>query len=103
MTVSSTFERSPLDLIIANPEQAASDVAAYVAAFTGSRFEAIAGRNTDPDAITADDLVAVSTLGVHVSGAAAIWLLEDGAAEVTGHLRAIPADTDIWAVRPEVI
>ena len=98
-----TFERSPLDLLLENFEQVELDVRTYAATFTGSRFEAIARRNPDPDTITADDLVAVSMLDVHVSGAAAIWLLEEGGAKVSKLLKCIPSDQDLWEVDPAIV
>ena len=56
--------------------------------FTGSCFEQLAG--SDPHVVSADDLVAVSTLGVDVPGRAAIWILGDGRDEISAHLRGIP-------------
>lgn len=67
--------------------------------FTGARFERLAGGGDRPETayrVTADDLVAVSMLGVHVPGEAARAMLEDNALAIHALLSAIPPDLDLW-------
>ena len=64
-------------------------------AFTGRYFHELADRDR-PNAITAADIAAVSTLGVTIPGAVVIWLLRDGRDEVSALLEDIPTDVDIW-------
>jgi len=65
-------------------------------AFTGRRFYELWDASR-PDEITARDVVAVSTLGVTVPPAVAIWLLNDEGARATrALLDQIPTDRDIW-------
>ncbi|WP_247706914.1 DUF6308 family protein [Streptomyces liliiviolaceus] len=87
--------------------QASTDLRRYygiglspgAAAFTGSRFEHLAGGGDLPetaDAMTAADLIAVQTLSVTVPADAALNLLEGSTGrELSEHLRAIPADVDM--------
>jgi hypothetical protein len=64
--------------------------------FTGRWFHQIAD-SAHPNVITADDLVAVSTLGVTIPAGVAIWLRSsEGCATVSDLLREVPADVDIW-------
>ncbi|MGW6008521.1 DUF6308 family protein [Streptomyces sp. NPDC055210] len=69
------------------------------AAFSGSRFEHLAGGGDLPetaDVMTAADLIAVQTLSVTVPAGAALNLLEgDTGRQLSEHLRAIPADVDM--------
>lgn len=68
---------------------------------TGSRFDDWAGggdRVEVANAITADDLLAVSFLSVQVPAPAIIGLLETRSAEVAGLLEEIPTDLDLAAV-----
>ncbi|MFL1905716.1 DUF6308 family protein [Streptomyces tauricus] len=69
------------------------------AAFTGSRFEHLAGGGDLPetaDVMTAADLIAVQTLSVTVPADAALNLLEGSTGrELSALLRAIPADVDM--------
>jgi Family of unknown function (DUF6308) len=89
-------------------EQAVKDLQAYFApsaapgqmpAFSGSRFEFLAGggdRQEVADLITAEDLVAVSTLSVDVPGAVALALLEGELGQEVGRLLAqVPIDVTI--------
>lgn len=65
---------------------------------TGSRFDDWAGGGDAPEVmnqIVADDLIAVSFLGVEVGPRAAIGLLETYAARITELLEEIPADLDL--------
>ncbi len=67
--------------------------------FTGRSFERLAGggdRRDTADRFTADDIVAVSLLGLRISGRAALQLLDEQQAESTERLARIPADLDLW-------
>lgn len=67
--------------------------------FTGSQFENLI-KDSDPYAITSQDLIAITTLSVDVPARAAIWILsKEGQNEISKHLRQIPVDTDIWDPR----
>lgn len=73
--------------------------------FSGRRFERLAGGGDHPDRrdwFDASDLVAVSTLSVDIPAEAAIWILEDGADDLTGFLSQIPADVTL-AGAPETL
>jgi len=71
--------------------------------FTGSRFETIAGGGdtVEPHRITPADLMAVSTLSVHVPAQAAIGIGEDLADEIQGFLSQIPVDAKLETVTEE--
>ena len=74
----------------------------YFRSYTGSRFESYIDAE-NPDEITPRDLLAVTTLSVHVPSPAAIWLLEDGKEEVRRLLRDIgPVDLTIWDERADL-
>ncbi|MGO2619510.1 MAG: DUF6308 family protein [Glutamicibacter ardleyensis] len=62
--------------------------------YTGSRFETFvgAGDTHEPDKITAEDLLAVSLLSVHVPGQAALGILGSCAKELEEQLKLIPVD-----------
>lgn len=63
--------------------------------FTGSQFEVMV--DSDPNTITANDIVAVSLLSVDVPARVSRWLLSpEGRGVVTRHLAAVPTDVDIW-------
>lgn len=67
--------------------------------FTGRWFERLSGGGDRPevaDHFSADDLVAVSMLGVTIHPTAALRVLEDPAGEFTALLREIPTGTDLW-------
>jgi len=49
-----------------------------------------------PNHITADDLLAVTMLGVTVPPECAIWMLNDGSGGITALLEQLPSDIDIW-------
>jgi hypothetical protein len=67
--------------------------------FTGSQFENLI-KNSDPNAITDRDLIAITTLSVDVPARAALWILsEEGQNVISHHLRQIPVDADIWDPR----
>lgn len=107
---------SPVDLpkpfaerlraFIADP-QAVVDLRRYfgiglppgAAAFTGSRFEHLAGGGDRPevaDRIMAEDLIAVQTLSVTVPAPVALDILEGPlGAQLSGLLHAIPRDIDM--------
>ncbi len=64
--------------------------------YTGRVFHELSDA-AHPNEITAQDLVAVSTLSVTVPPRVAIWLLsEDGKASVGELLTEVPTDKDIW-------
>jgi len=64
--------------------------------YTGSQFEALI-KDSDPFAISAHDLIAITTLSVDVPARAMLWILSDkGQREISEHLREIPDDIDIW-------
>ncbi|NHW47135.1 hypothetical protein HAV21_09555 [Paenarthrobacter sp. MSM-2-10-13] len=70
---------------------------------TGSRFDDWAGGGDKREVahvITADDVLAVSFLSVHVTARAAIGLIETHADEVAELLERIPTDLDLSAVAP---
>jgi hypothetical protein len=70
--------------------------------YTGSRFEAIASLNSDPNTLGPADLVAVSALSVNIPSRAAIRLLdESNASRISGLLRMIPSDVHIVDIKPE--
>jgi hypothetical protein len=71
--------------------------------FTGSRFEAFAGRSDDPNAFGPWDFLAVSMLSVDVPAEAAIRLLERDAGNVQKSLSQIPADVDIVDVEVQTL
>jgi hypothetical protein len=76
-------------------ENALSSLRAYLhpGAFTGAWFERIP--HTDPYAITAEDIVAVSMLSVDIPPRLSAWLLGDGAPLVRSLLEEIPVDERI--------
>jgi len=78
-----------------------------VAAFTGSRFEHLAGGGGQleaADRITAEDLVAVQTLSVTVPVPVALDILEGRlGAQLSGLLETIPRDIDMVDVEAAVV
>ena len=61
-----TFPRDPLDYIRGSErDRAVGSLTRYFDGFTGAHFERLAD-DANPDCITADDLVAVTMLGVNV-------------------------------------
>jgi hypothetical protein len=64
--------------------------------YTGRMFHELSN-NSQPNEITAQDIVAVSTLGVTVPAGVAVWLLGEGADDVRALLERIPVDRDVWA------
>jgi hypothetical protein len=68
----------------------------YLQAFSGRHFETTT--DSDPDRITANDLVAITMLGVQVPGETAWWILTEGADEISRLLVDIgPASLAIWS------
>jgi len=67
----------------------------YFKLYTGSWFERLAD-NSNPNVITERDVLAVSTLNVDIPASTTIWLLNDGAPQVTALLSLIPAEQAIW-------
>ncbi|GAB4079997.1 hypothetical protein GCU67_00590 [Modestobacter muralis] len=95
-------------LTVVDDPRSVADLAAYFEPdrapgasprYSGSRFEFLAGGGDRPgtaNEITADDLVAVTMMGVDVPGDVALQLLEGGlGADVTRHLEEIPTDVGI--------
>lgn len=78
-----------------------------IAAFTGSRFEHLAGGGDRPevaDRFTAEDLVAVQTLSVTVPASVALDLLESRlGARLSGLLQAIPWDIDMVDAEADIL
>lgn len=67
--------------------------------YTGSQFENLI-KDSNPNAITEQDLIAITTLSVDIPARAALWILsKEGQNEISEHLRHIPVDTDIWDPR----
>jgi hypothetical protein len=78
-----------------NRQVAEDNLRDYFNAYTGARFDLLADRE-HPDVITANDLVAVSTLDVDIPAAKALWILGEGAHAITELLAQIPEDQAIW-------
>lgn len=76
--------------------------ASYDSSYSGRWFEVIASWDR-PDTITADDLVAVTMLGVDVPPHASAWILGPGRSQISALLSEVPADVDIWEVDETVI
>jgi len=68
----------------------------YLDGYTGSWFERLADHE-HPNEITARDLVAVSCLSVEIPAATSIWVLNDGAAQVSSLLSRVPTSQRIWS------
>lgn len=78
--------------------------------FSGRRFEFLAGGGDQDQGgianrFTADDIVAVSLLGVSIPPVAALDLLEptDGGEYITGLLRTVPNHVDLWKADRAVV
>jgi len=78
----------------AEHDHAVESVVGYVSRFTGAWFESVAGR-TDPNQVTGEDIVAVSTLGTKVPAAATAWILGEGRPLITPLLSQVGTDP-IW-------
>ena len=76
-------------------DQAIAALRAYFERYTGSWFDQLADSD-QPDQITARDIVAVTTLSVNVPPGTSIWLLGEGAPQVSVLLRQIPPQQSIW-------
>ncbi|WP_424920054.1 DUF6308 family protein [Streptomyces sp. wa1064] len=78
-----------------------------MAAFTGSRFEHLAGGGDRPesaDRFTAEDLIAVQTLSVTVPASVALDLLESRlGARLSGLLHVIPTDIDMVDAEADIL
>lgn len=75
-------------------------------AYTGARFERWAGGGDAPqakDRFTADDLVAVSMLSVHVPGHAAIEVLETSSTQLSDLLSSIDSEQELVDVGNGVV
>ena len=74
--------------------------------YTGARFERLGGGGDRPEIAdwwTAEDLVAVSMLGVHVPAAAARSILEDDATTLHVLLSQVRPDRDLWEAADQEI
>ncbi|MFJ5274553.1 DUF6308 family protein [Streptomyces sp. NPDC088358] len=101
--------------VLIGAEHAVGDLRRYfgiglpprVSAFTGSRFEHLAGGGDRPeiaDRITAEDLIAVQTLSVTIPAPVALDLLEGPlGARLSGLLAAIPTGVDLACVDEAVV
>ncbi|MEE1810063.1 DUF6308 family protein [Streptomyces sp. BE133] len=101
--------------VLLSAERAMGDLRCYfgiallpgAVAFTGSRFEHLAGGGDRPgiaDRITAEDLVAVQTLSVAVPASVALDILEGRlGAQLSGLLQAIPWDIDMVDADADVV
>ncbi|NVM96173.1 DUF6308 family protein [Arthrobacter wenxiniae] len=71
--------------------------------YTGSRFETFAGGGdvVEPNRITAADLIAVSTLSVHVPGQAALGIIEELDGEIERLLVQVPNDVRLEDLNEE--
>jgi hypothetical protein len=64
--------------------------------YSGSQFEDLI-TDSDPFSLSAQDLIAVTTLSVSIPARAAIWILsEDGRNKISSILKEIPMGRDIW-------
>lgn len=100
----------PTILTEGNEEEAARLVAAYyrrtadgLPAYTGSYFNSWSGggdSGENRDAITADDLIAVSFLSVKIPGEAAIGFLDTHKDKISSLLMDIPGDRALSEVSP---
>lgn len=75
-------------------------------AFSGAYFESFGGGGDavgSRNRFSADDLVAVTFLGVKVPGWAALRILDTDAAELNALLRQIPVDLDLWETDPSLL
>jgi hypothetical protein len=114
MAVSPQIFLERLGAFIADP-QAVVDLRRYLGidlppgavAFTGSRFERLAGGGDRPevaDRVTAEDLVAVQTLSVTVPAPVALDILEGRlGVRLSGLLQAIPRDIDMVDAEADVL
>jgi Family of unknown function (DUF6308) len=78
----------------------------YFTSFDGRRFERLGGHGDDPvvaNQFTAEDLVAVSLLGVTIDPKAALSILEDDRVELDELLEEIPVGVDLWDVAESVV
>jgi hypothetical protein len=66
-----------------------------VSGLTGAWFEQLADQD-HPNNVTAKDLVAVTTLAVDIPARKSIWILGEGAGQVSELLAQIPAGQAIW-------
>lgn len=76
-------------------DQAIAALRAYFERYTGSWFDRLADSD-HPDQITARDIVAVTTLSVDIPPGTSIWLLGEGAPQISALLRQIPPQQAIW-------
>lgn len=95
------LDNDPMPFLEGDP--AIDRVRRYFRWWSGRHFDVI-GEN-DPNAITGDDLVAVSLLSIEIPPEAAIAILEDKKDELVGCLKNIPQGKDavLWEVGESTI
>ena len=74
--------------------------------YTGGRFESFGGGGDRADVanvITAEDIVAVSLLGVRIPGEPALAMLEKLQSEISALLTQIPLGVDLWDVAEDAV
>lgn len=85
----------PIEFLTGSREaKAIEHLQIYFNSYTGSWFERLA--DPDPYRITANDITAVSMLGVEIPANKAVWLLNEGAAVTSRWLRDVPPNQAIW-------
>jgi hypothetical protein len=91
------FRVDPMLFVDGDEREVARQLLAdYFSSYTGSRFEKYLDHE-HPNEVTAQDLLAVSMLGVEIPADAAIWMLEDGRHEIGALLEQIlPPTLAIW-------
>lgn len=105
MTTRPTFERDPIEWLdpeILGPKNPIELLDKYLRTYTGGRFEVLADA-TQPNTITARDIVAVSMLSVNVPPRAAAWLLDPTGARVVTELLAQIDPASMWEQPVDVI
>ena len=76
-------------------ERATMSLRIYQESYTGAAFDRLIA-SSNPNRITAQDIVAVSTLSVDVRADVSVWILEVGAEQIASLLAEIPVDATIW-------
>lgn len=81
-------------------DRAAADLERYLLFFKGAGFDRLADRRC-PGEFTSQDFLAVRRLNVNVLRSARLALLGDAKPDVLRFLAEIPADLDIWEIKPD--
>jgi hypothetical protein len=95
------FMRRPIDYFRGDCRPAAISALMDYREKTGFHFDRFTSE-TDPDSITAQDIVAVSMLSVDIPARTSIWLLTEGADRVSELLTQINRDAKIWDDNVEI-